>query len=219
MNIISSSVEINEYKLLNIKSLYFAYTLAKLKILDYLGFHKYLEEAGCDFIDLEFIGVYNELEVYITIKNYKNNVKPLKELKELEFLRDQEINEIKRTTKIKLNLLNCHLNDILMYLEYELKYVSLRNIFFNRLNTYEAEIKLRLATKEKINEIERLKGEVRNNEVELLTVESKISKLLTDLKYEKEDILHGIMVSKLKLRRLGVSSMQINRIKNSILSS
>ena len=38
MNIISSSVEINEYKLLNIKSLYFAYTLAKLKILDYLGF-------------------------------------------------------------------------------------------------------------------------------------------------------------------------------------
>ena len=106
-----------------------------------------------------------------------------------------------------------------MYLEYELKYVSLRNIFFNRLNTYEAEIKLRLATKEKINEIERLKGELRNNEVELLTVESKISKLLTDLKYEKEDILHGIMVSKLKLRRLGVSSMQINRIKNSILSS
>ena len=84
MNVIFSSVEIYEYKLLNVKSLGFAYTLTKLKILDYLEFHKYLEEAGYDFIDLEFIGVCNELEVYITIKNYKNNVKPLKELKELE---------------------------------------------------------------------------------------------------------------------------------------
>ena len=34
--------------------------------------------------------------MYITIKN---NAKPLKELKELELLRKQEINEIKRTKK------------------------------------------------------------------------------------------------------------------------
>ena len=40
--------------------------------------------------------IYYELEVYITIKN---NAKPLKELKELELLRKQEINEIKRTKK------------------------------------------------------------------------------------------------------------------------
>ena len=52
-----------------------------------------------------------------------------------------------------------------MYLEFELKYVSLRSRFFKRLNTYEAETKWRLAAKEKINETERLKGEVRNNEV------------------------------------------------------
>ena len=69
-----------------------------------------------------------------------------------------------------------------MHLLFELRYVLLKNTVFNRLNTYEDEIKLRLAAKEKINEIERLKEEVRNNEDKLLTVETKISKLLTDLK-------------------------------------
>ena len=44
----------------------------KLEILDYLGFHKYLKEAGYDFIDLEFINMYNELEVYIAVKKYKD---------------------------------------------------------------------------------------------------------------------------------------------------
>ena len=38
------------------------YALTQLEILDYLGFHKHLEEAGYDFIDLEFFGVYNELK-------------------------------------------------------------------------------------------------------------------------------------------------------------
>ena len=43
MKIISSSVEINECKLLSIRSPDFMYAIAKLNILDYLGFHKYLE--------------------------------------------------------------------------------------------------------------------------------------------------------------------------------
>ena len=60
-----------------------------------------------------------------------------------------------------------------MHLLFELRYVLLKNTFL---------IKLRLAAKEKINEIERLKEAVRNNEDKLLTVETKISKLLTDLK-------------------------------------
>ena len=60
-----------------------------------------------------------------------------------------------------------------MQLLFELRYVLLKNTFL---------IKLRLAAKEKINEIERLKEEVKNNEDKLLTVETKISKLLTDLK-------------------------------------
>ena len=69
-----------------------------------------------------------------------------------------------------------------------------------------------------MTEIKRLKEEVRNNDYKLLTLETKISKLLTHLKYEKEGILHDIMASRLKLKRLGVSSIQINRMENSILS-
>ena len=78
------------------------YAFIKLKILDYLKFHLYLEETGYDCFDLEFNDIYHELEVYVTIKNYKNNVKPLKKLKELKLLREQEINEMKNTTKIRL---------------------------------------------------------------------------------------------------------------------
>ena len=69
-----------------------------------------------------------------------------------------------------------------------------------------------------MTEIRRLKEEVRNNDYKLLTLETKISKLLTHLKYEKEGISHDIMASRLKLKRLGVSSIQINRMENSILS-
>ena len=69
-----------------------------------------------------------------------------------------------------------------------------------------------------MTEIKRLKEEVRNNDYKLFTLETKISKLLTHLEYEKEDILHDIMASRLKLKRLGVSSIQINRMENSVLS-
>ena len=52
MNIIPFSVEINEYKLLNIRSLNFMYVIMKLKNLDYMRFHKYLEETCYDFTNL-----------------------------------------------------------------------------------------------------------------------------------------------------------------------
>ena len=78
MKIISSSEEINEYKLLSIRSPDFMYAFTKLKILDYLGFNKYLEETDYDFFDLEFINMYNKKEACIATKNYKNNVKQLK---------------------------------------------------------------------------------------------------------------------------------------------
>ena len=90
--------------------------------------------------------------------------------------------------------------------------------FFKRLNASEDEIKRRLAVKEQRNKIERSKDEARNNEDKLLIVETRTSKLLTHLKYEKEGISHDIMASRLKLKRLGVSSIQINRMENSILS-
>ena len=45
--------------------------------------------------------------------------------------------------------------------------------FFKRQNSYEDKIKLRLESKEKINEIESLKEEVMNNEDKLLIAETK----------------------------------------------
>ena len=63
MNVISSRVEINEYKLWNIESLDFMCAFMKLEILDYLRFYEYLDKAGYDFIDLEFIDIY----IYIYI--------------------------------------------------------------------------------------------------------------------------------------------------------
>ena len=75
MNITSSDVQASEYKHLNIKSSDSMHAFMKLKVLDYLGFHKYPEEIGYDFIGLELIDIDHELELYITIKNYKNDLK------------------------------------------------------------------------------------------------------------------------------------------------
>ena len=116
-------------------------------------------------------------------------------------------------------MLNYDINDVLRDLEFDLKQGSPKNRFFKRQNSYEDEIILRLEAKEKITEIKRLKEEVMNNEDKLLTAETNIFKLLTDLKHEEEHILYDIMTSELRLKKLGVSSIQINRIKNLILSS
>ena len=126
---------------------------------------------------------------------------------------------IKNTTKINFRLLNYEINDILKGLKLELKHEALKNRYYKILDSYEDEINLRLEAKEKINEIERLKKELRDKEDILLTIKTRFSKILTDLEYEKEDILHDIMISQSKLRKLGISSRQINEIKISILSS
>ena len=76
-----------------------------------------------------------------------------------------------------------------------------------------------LSAKGKINKIERLKEEVRNNEDEVLDGETKISKLITDLEYEKNDALHNIVVLESKLAKLDISLERIDRIKSSTLSS
>ena len=76
-----------------------------------------------------------------------------------------------------------------------------------------------LSAKGKINKIERLKEEVRNNEDKVLDGETKISKLITDLQYEKNDALHNIVVLESKLAKLDISLERIDRIKSSTLSS
>ena len=92
-----------------------------------------------------------------------------------------------------MNLLNYEINDILGKLQLEWNHGTHKNRFFKTLDIYEDKIKLRLAAKEKIHQIERFKKEVKNNEDILLTNNTKISKLLTDSKYKEEDMLYDIM--------------------------
>ena len=98
MCIISPVVKINEYKLLCINTLIVSYSFKKSGILHYLRFFKHLTEIDSDFVD-----IYHELEIYIAIKDYKNNVKQLKQLRDLEVLRELEINKIKKEARIQLN--------------------------------------------------------------------------------------------------------------------
>ena len=49
-----------------------------------------------------------------------------------------------------------------------------------------------------MDKIERLKEEIKNNDDELLNAQTKISKLLTYLNYEKEDILQEIYLKETK---------------------
>ena len=68
-----------------------------------------------------------------------------------------------------------------------------------------------------------MKEEVKNNKDELLDrllySESKISKLLTGLEYEKHNALHDITILESKIIKLGTTPAQIDKIKESVLSS
>ena len=87
-------------------------------------------------------------------------------------LRELEINEIKEEAKIQLYELAIEKNEVLHDLKFELEYGSLKNRYFKRSNSYEDEIELRIEAKIRIDEINRLKEEVMNNEVILLNSET-----------------------------------------------
>ena len=122
--------------------------------------------------------------------------------KEVELLREQEISKIKNDIKRKLNMLDDEIRNISENLDEDLTTLILRYEIFKN---FERERELGLLAKEKINKIGWLKEEVKNNEEKLLDGETKISKFLTDLEYEKNDALHNIVVLKLKLTKLEVS--------------
>ena len=85
-------------------------------------------------------------------------------------------------------------------------------------NSVKKERKLKILAKKRINEIERLKEEFKNNEDILLDGEAKILKLLTNLEHEKHDALDNIVELESKLIKLEISPEQNDRIKNSVLS-
>ena len=57
-------------------------------------------------------------------------MKQLKELEKLELLREQEIKVIKNETKIKLDVLNYDVIDMLKNLEFDLKHGLVKNRLF-----------------------------------------------------------------------------------------
>ena len=131
-------------------------------------------------------------------------------------MREQEKNEIKNDTKRKLNIADDEINDILEKLDVNLTTLELRCIFCEKPHDFEKERELRLSAKEKINKIEGLKEEDELLD-HLLDGETKVSKLLTDLEYEKIETLHNITVLESKLIKLEISPERIDRIKNSVL--
>ena len=100
--------------------------------------------------------------------------------------------------------------DELELLEEELKIIILRNRFLGRPNKIEEEIDLRRQTKKKIDNIEKLKEEVKEWEL-------KSVKVLQDLNYAKNNEIVENAKIKLKLKRLGASKKLINFFKKSII--
>ena len=116
-------------------------------------------------------------------------------------------------------MLDNEISDILEKLDADLTTLELKCTFFKTFekpHNFEKERKLRLSAKEKINEIERLNEEVKNKDDD---AETKFSKLLTDLEYDKHDTLHDITILESKLIKLGAIPIQIDKIKESVLSS
>ena len=134
-----------------------------------------------------------------------------------------KINEIENETKRKLNVLDDEISNILEKLNEDLTTLELRCRFCEKSYDFEKERVFRLSTKERINEIKRRKEKTENNKDKLLNHlldgETKIFELLTDLEYERQEILNNIATLESKLTELKISPERIGRIKNSFLIS
>ena len=95
------------------------------------------------------------------IEEFKDELGGLKsilnEIKILEPLREEGINEIKNETKRKLNILDDEINDILEKLDVNLTTLELGHRFCEKPYDFKKERELTLSAKEKINKIEGLK--------------------------------------------------------------
>ena len=111
------------------------------------------------------------------IKEFKDKLtnfkKILNESEKLGMIREKELNKKKKKeTKRKLNMLDDEIIDILEKLDENLTTLELRCRFCKKSYDFEKEIELRLSAKEKINEIERLKEDVKNQENEFFNIKT-----------------------------------------------
>ena len=134
-----------------------------------------------------------------------------------------KVNEIENEIKRKLNVLDDEISNILEKLNEDLTTLELRCRFCEKSYDFEKERVFRLSTKERINEIKRRKEKTENNKDKLLNHlldgETKIFELLTDLEYERQEILNNIATLESKLIQLKLSPERIGWIKNSFLIS
>ena len=143
--------------------------------------------------DITINDLYNDRRIQGRTNKFK---KILNEIKKKTGTMERTRNKLnkkwsKNETKQKLNMLDDEINNILAKLDENLTTLELRCIFCEKQFNFKKERELRLSAKENINKIERLKEEVENEEDELLNCllddETNVSKLLTNLEYEKHD--------------------------------
>ena len=132
----------------------------------------------------------------------------LEDIDKISIVIDLEIND-------KVKQLEAENTDDLELVEEEIRIITLRNRFLRRpnkteCNSIEEEIDLRTQTKNKIDNIEKLKEEVKEWEF-------KSVKILQDLNYAKNDEIVEITKIELKLKRLGISKKSINFFEKSII--
>ena len=124
-----------------------------------------------------------------------------------------KVNEIENEIKRKLNVLDDEISNILEKLNEDLTTLELRCRFCEKSYDFEKERELRLSTKERINDIKRRKEKTENNKDKLLNHlldgETKIFELLTDLEYERQEILNNIATLESKLIQLKLSPERI----------
>ena len=87
------------------------------------------------------------------MKEFKNALKNFKtilnKIKELELLREQEINEIKNEAKKELSILDDEISDLLEELDVDLTTLELRCKFCGKPHDFKRERELRLLAKKK----------------------------------------------------------------------
>ena len=93
----------------------------------------------------------------------------------------------------------------------------MKNIFWERLNSIEEEIELREIIRKKINEIDSLETEIKDVKELKIEGESKATKLLADLNFDKGVHVDEIIEIEIRLEKLKISEKKINAIKKSIV--
>ena len=148
--------------------------------------------------DIHNLAIYDNLITsLITLKVI------LEDIDKISIVIDLDINN-------KIKQLEAEKIDELELLEHELRIKALRNRFLGRPNKIEEEIDLRRQTKNKIDNIEELKEEVKE-------WKSKSMKIIQDLSYEKNDEIVEVAKIELKLKILGISKKSIDNFKKSTI--